>query len=83
MTETIGGYIEWRSLVEIKNELGSRGVVSEAPMPTYGYMGKDEFYNMIKDADMINDWAMAAFGGLIHTDMKCVCAKEESRPYAK
>ena len=40
LAETIDGYIEGRSLVGMKNDLGPRGVFSEVPMPTYGYMGK-------------------------------------------
>ena len=40
LAETIDGYIEGRSLVGMENGIGSRGVVSEVPLPTYGYMGK-------------------------------------------
>ena len=77
-TETIDGYIEGRSLVEIKIAPGSRGVLSEVPTPTYGYMRKDEFYHMGKDEDLINDWVVGALGGLIHTDRKGRSAGKET-----
>ena len=59
-TEAVDAFIEGRSLVEIQNELGSRGVVSEVPIPTYGYMGKDEFYQSMLGEGLINDWAIGA-----------------------
>ena len=68
--ETIDAYIEGGSLVEIRRELGSKGVASEVPMPTYGYVRKDEFYHTSKDEDLINDWVVGALRGLIHTDRK-------------
>ena len=78
LTETIDGYIEGRTLVGIKNEPGSRGVASEVPIPTYGYMGKDEFYHMSNDGDLINGWAIDALGCLIYTGSKGRSARKES-----
>ena len=82
MAETIDAYIGGRSLVELQDELGSRGVVSEVPMPKYGYMRKYERYHAMIGEDLINDWAIGALGGLIYTDRKGRNAGKES-PYAK
>ena len=41
--------------------------MAEVPIPTYGYMGEDEFYPDSKD-DMVNYWAVDTLEGLIHTD---------------
>ena len=75
---TIEGFIGGRSLVEMKDDLWSRGVASEVPLPTYGYMRKDEFYHVSKDDDLLNDWAAGALKGLIHTDRKGRNAGAES-----
>ena len=68
LSETIEGFIRGRSLGEIGEDLGARGVVTEVPMPTYGYMRRDEFYHVSRDDDLINGWALGALNGLIHTD---------------
>ena len=60
LTETIDSCIAGGSLVDIQNELGSRGVVSSAPMPTYAYMRKGDFYHAMRTEDLINDWAIGA-----------------------
>ena len=78
LSETVGGYIEGRSLVEMKNDLWSIGVVAEVPTPTYGYMVESEFYFTSMDEDIINDWALDTLRGLIHTDRKGRGAGEES-----
>ena len=48
----------------------SRGVASEVPTSAYRYMGKDEFYHVSNDEDLLNDWAVGKLEGLIHTDRK-------------
>ena len=70
MSGTIEGLIGGGSLVEMKDELGPKGVVSEVPMPTYGYMRKDEFYHVSNDEYLLNDWALGTLKGLIHTGRK-------------
>ena len=60
----------------MEEELGSRGVVAEAPIPTYGYLQKDERYYRIRDEDLINDWVVDTLGELIHRSK----GKEYRRP---
>ena len=69
LVEAIEGFIERRALVEMKAELGARGLVAEVPMPTYGYLGKGEFLYRRKD-DLISDWAIDALRELVHPDRK-------------
>ena len=41
---SIEGFIGGRALVEMKAELGARGSVAEAPMPTYAISGRMSFF---------------------------------------
>ena len=41
-------------------------------------MGNDDFRHKSRDADLINDWAMQALRGLIHTDREVGSAGMES-----
>ena len=68
LVETIEGFIGGRAMVEMKSELGARGLVAEAPMPTYGYLRKDEFLYRRKDGDLINGWAIDALRELAQSD---------------
>ena len=62
----------------MQNELGERGVVSEVPMPTYGYMRRGIFYQAMADGNLINDWAIGALKGLVYTDRQGRNAGKES-----
>ena len=54
----IEGFIGGRALVEMKAELGARGLEAEVTIPTYGYVGDDEFLYRMEDDVLINDWAI-------------------------
>ena len=60
--EILSGDQEWTRI--------ARGRVGSADSDVRIYMGNDEFHHMSKDGDLINDWAMDALRGLIHTDRK-------------
>ena len=46
------------SIGEVKKDLASRGIVTEIPAPTYGYMRRDEFYVGTINGDLANEWVM-------------------------
>ena len=68
--ETIEAGVGGGPIEDVQNDLSERGVVSEIPMPTYGYMGRDEFYPRMVDGNLINDWVIPALKGSIYTDRK-------------
>ena len=53
--------------MEMKAELGARGLLAEAPMPTHGYFRKDGLLYRRKDDDLINDWALDALREPVHS----------------
>ena len=58
------------SIGEVQKEMASRGVLTEIPTPTYGYMRGDDFHMALMDGDLINDWVLVALRGMIYTDRK-------------
>ena len=67
---TIESSIGGGSIIDVHIELGEGGVVSEVPMPTYGYMRRDSSYRATTDGNLIDDWAIGAVKGLVYTDRK-------------
>ena len=58
------------SIGEAQEDLVRRGVATEIPAPTYGYMRRNEFYLGTIDVDLANGWVMYTLRGTIYTDRK-------------
>ena len=54
----VGAKVGNNSIGEAKKDLSSRGISTEIPAPTYGYMWRDEFYVGTIDGDLANEWVM-------------------------
>ena len=66
--ETIEGFVGGGDRVEVQESLVARGVATEAPAPTYGYLRKNDVLFNRKDDDLISDWVGETLEGLVYTD---------------
>ena len=56
--------------------LEGRGVFTEMPIPSEGYLGSDDFYTRSIDEDLVNECAIVALRGVIYTERigRCMSA---------
>ena len=58
------------SIGEVKKDLSSRGIVTEIPAPTYGYMRRDDFYVGTIDENRTSEWVAFSLRGMIYADRR-------------
>ena len=69
MIDTIEGIVEPRSMVGGNEALASRGLLTEMPVPDYGYVRSFLILREILDFDLYNDWAGGNLNELTYADM--------------
>ena len=72
----IGGVVGNHSIGEVKRVLEERGVLTEIPMPTHGYMRRDEFYSRALGDNLLNEWVSRTLRIMIYTERigRCMSA---------
>ena len=66
--DVIEGVVGANSFGEVKKESIQRNVTEELTPPTYGYMGKVEFYTRSVDGNLMNERVSHALRGMIYTE---------------
>ena len=52
--------------------------MAEIPIPTHGYMRRDEFYSMALDGNLLNEWVSHTLRSMIYTERVGRCMSSDT-----
>ena len=68
MVVTIGGIVGRRAIAEANGSLAERGLLTETPVPNYGYVRSSAILRERMGFDLYNDWEGGNLDELTYTD---------------
>ena len=71
LVDTIEGIVGLRSMEEVNEDLATSGLLTEVPVPDYGYVRSSLILHGGIDFDLYNYWAGGNLNELTYTDRPC------------